>query len=127
MLDPIEAFLAGYPLEVQSISRRLRAMVKSAMPQAHEVLFASHNHFAYGISESMGDRICYICPMKDYVRLGFMFGTHLADPEQLLVGTGKRLRHVKVRTMQEASQPALQLLVEAAWTDALTHMHTRKI
>ena len=37
MIDPIEAFLADYTPEVQDISRVLRAMVKSAMPQAHEV------------------------------------------------------------------------------------------
>ncbi len=104
----------------------LCAMVKSAMPQAHEVLFASHNHIGYSFSsESMADRICYVCPMKDYVRLGFMFGTHLAEPEQLLVGEGKRLRHVKVRSVQEARRPALRQLVEAAWADALAHMKKR--
>ncbi|SRR6266581_5488781 len=122
MTDPIEEFLAGYSPEMQAISRTLRAMVKHAMPQANEVLFARDNHFAYGMSESMRDRIVYICPMRDYVRLGFMFGTHLADPGQMLVGEGKRLRHVKVKTVQEASQPALERLVEAAWEDAQTHM-----
>ena len=126
MIDPIEAFLADYPPEVQEISRILRRMVNSTMPQAHEVLFASQNHIGYSFSsESMADRICYVCPMKDYVRLGFMFGTHLPDPEQLLVGEGKRLRHVKVRSVQEANRPALRELVEAAWADALTHMKKR--
>ena len=84
MTDPIEEFLAGYSPDMQAVSRTLRAMVKHAMPQANEVLFARDNHFAYGMSESMRDRIVYICPMRDYVRLGFMFGTHLADPGQML-------------------------------------------
>ena len=119
MLDPIEAFFAGYTPDVQAISRTLRAMVKSAMPEANEILFASHNHIGYALGKSICDRICYICPMKDYARLGFMFGTHLDDPNQLLVGTGKRLRHVKVRSVQEASNPALERLVEAAWADAV--------
>jgi hypothetical protein len=122
MPDPIEAFFAGYPPDVQAISRTLRAMVQDCMPQAHEILFASHNHIGYGWSESMRDRIVYICPLKDYVRLGFMYGTHLADPDQMLVGEGKRLRHVKVRSVQEAGHAALEQLVEAAWADALTHM-----
>jgi hypothetical protein len=30
--------------------------------------------------------------MRDYVRLGFMFGGYLEDPNQMLEGTGKRLR-----------------------------------
>jgi hypothetical protein len=60
--------------------------------------------------------------MKDYVRLGFMFGTHLADPNQMLIGEGKRLRHVKVKTVNDASNEALERLVEEAWMDAVSHM-----
>ena len=118
MTDPIEEFLVGYSPDMQAVSRTLRAMVKHAMPQANEVLFARDNHFAYGMSESMRDRIVYICPMRDYVRLGFMYGGFLPDPEGMLVGTGKRLRHVKVRTLQGADDPAIERLLEAAWADA---------
>ncbi|HEV2583430.1 MAG TPA: DUF1801 domain-containing protein [Ktedonobacteraceae bacterium] len=125
MHDPIEEFLEGYPPEMQVVSRILRARVRDAMPCAREVLFARHNHFAYALSESRADTIVYICPMKEYVRLGFMFGTHLNDPQQLLVGTGKQLRHVKVRTVEEANMPALRGLVEEAWADAQTHMKKR--
>lgn len=125
MHDPIEEFLEGYPPEMQVVSRILRSMVRDAMPGAREVLFARHNHFAYASSESRADTIVYICPMKEYVRLGFMFGTHLNDPQQLLVGTGKQLRHVKVRTVEEANMPALRGLVEEAWADAQTHMKKR--
>ncbi|HEY6539733.1 MAG TPA: DUF1801 domain-containing protein, partial [Ktedonobacteraceae bacterium] len=72
------------------------------------------------------DTICYICPLKDYVRLGFMYGTNLPDPHQLLTGEGQRLRHVKVRTNEEAKNPALKQLVEDAWADALTHMKKKQ-
>jgi len=126
MQDPIEAFFAGYPPEVQAISRALRAMVQRAMPQANEILFAKQNHIAYSFSKSRNDTISYICPLKDYARLGFMYGTSLADPHRMLIGEGKRLRHVKVRTIEEASNPALQYLVETAWADALTHMKKRQ-
>ena len=122
MQDSIEAFFASYPPEVQSISRTLRAMVQNAMPQANELLFAKQNHIAYSFSMSRRDTICYICPLKDYARLGFMYGTHLPDPHQMLTGEGLRLRHIKVRTAEEASNPALKQLVESAWADALTHM-----
>ena len=120
--DPIEAFFAGYSSEVQAICRTLRTMVRSGMPEAKEVLFARHNHTGYLFTESMHDRVCDICPLKDYVRLGFDYGGYLADPEQMLEGTGKRMRHVKVRTVKEAENPALKHLVEAAWAYAITHM-----
>lgn len=122
MLDPIDDFFVQYPETVQVLSRKLRAMVKSAMPQANELLFASQNHVAYSYSHSSNETICYVCPLKDYVRLGFMFGSHLPDPDQILVGEGKRLRHVKVRTVESADTPALESLVITAWADAITHM-----
>lgn len=124
-LDPFEAFFANYPADIQGISRTLRAMVKSTMPQAHEILYARHNHIGYAFTESMADRICYICPMQNYVRLGFMFGSHLSNPHHMLVGEGKRLRHVKVRTTQEANNPALKQLVEEAWAEILATHHSQ--
>ena len=102
---------------MQAISHMLRDMVRTAMPAAIEVLYAKHNHIGYGLSESMADRIAYICPMKDYVRLGFMFGGEPPDSQRLLAGEGKRLRHVKVWSVKEARNPALKRLVKAAWTD----------
>lgn len=51
------------------------------------------------------------------VILGFFFGTHLEDPHHLLEGTGARMRHVKVRTLDKADNPALAVLLEAAWLD----------
>ena len=126
MQDPIEEFFGGYPPEVQSISRILRSLVRNVIPQANEILYAQENHIAYSLSKSRRDTICYICPLKDYTRLGFMYGTYLPDPYQLLTGEGKRLRHVKVRTGEEAKNPALKQLVEAAWAEALTHMKSKE-
>lgn len=121
-IDPIEAFFAGYPPDVQAISRMLRVMVNNSMPHAYEVLFAKHNHIGYLFTESMHDRVCYICPLKDYVRLGFDYGGYLDDPEQMLEGTGKRMRHVKLRSVKESENPALKQLVEFAWAYAILHM-----
>jgi hypothetical protein len=36
-------------------------------------------------------------PMRGYVNLGFYQGALLVDPKRLLEGTGKGLRHVKIR------------------------------
>ena len=84
-MDPIEGFFAAYSPDVQAISRKVRTMVNGAMPGANEVLYVRHNHIGYGASQSTGDRVVYICPMKNYVRLGFMRGTQLPDPDQKLV------------------------------------------
>lgn len=113
--DPIAAFFSRYPPDAQAISWELRAMVRAAMPGAHETLYERENHTSYGPSAARRDVICYICPLRDYVRLGFMYGLGLPDPAGLLIGEGKRLRHVKVRSLEAARQPALRHLVEATW------------
>jgi hypothetical protein len=118
MTDPVDEFLAGYPADVQAIGQILRALVKRARPDAIEVLYTRQNHFDYSLSGKMREGIVYICPLQDYVRLGFYYGGDLVDPTHLLVGEGKRLRHVKVRTLADAREPALEQLVRAAWASA---------
>jgi len=73
---------------------------------------------SYSVSVSPFDRICYIAPQKQgYVNFGFFFGAALPDPEHLLVGEGKRMRHVKVRSVEEARNPALEKLIAMMWKE----------
>jgi hypothetical protein len=73
----------------------------------------------YSVSDSPFDRICYIAPQKkNYVNFGFFFGAGLDDPRKLLIGEGKRLRHVKVWNMEEAKNPALAKLIAETWKEA---------
>jgi hypothetical protein len=43
-----------------------------------------------------------------------MYGADLPDPEGLLEGGGKLLRHVKIRSLEDLEQPALRNLIEEA-------------
>ncbi|MCC6802848.1 MAG: DUF1801 domain-containing protein [Anaerolineae bacterium] len=122
MTDPIDEFLDRYPPDIKAISLALRAQVNKVMPDADEILYASQNHVDYSLTESSRDRIVYICPLQNYVRLGFWFGAHLPDPDHLLVGEGTRLRHIKIRALEEVQRPAIDALLASAWTHAVTHM-----
>ena len=55
---------------------------------------------------------------KGYVNFGFFFGAGLPDSEKLLIGEGKRLRHVKVWGVEEAKNPALAKLIASTWKEA---------
>ncbi len=115
-MSDIDDFLAKYLPEMQAITQRLRAIVNT---RGQEILYAKDNHFGYSFSGKAHERILYICPMQKYVRLGFMRGTQLPDPQQLLVGEGKWLRHIKVKTLEQADDAAVKALVEAAWAYGL--------
>lgn len=84
------------------------------MPGANELL--CHNALGYSLSESPWDRVCYIAHQpKGYVNFGFFFGVDLPDPQNLIEGSGKRIRHVKVYSLSDAKSPALEQLVILAW------------
>ena len=114
MADVVEEFLSNYPEEVRRISAELRNMARRAMRGAHEFLY--YDAINYSLNDSPLGRVCYISPMPTYVTLGFLFGARLDDQHQLLQGIGKRARHVKIRTFEEARNPALKELIKAAWT-----------
>jgi hypothetical protein len=59
----------------------------------------------------------YVNVFKAHVNVGFFHGAELHDPSGLLQGTGKRMRHVKVRPGHGLNVAALSELIESAYTD----------
>jgi hypothetical protein len=113
-LDPIEALLANYTPAVQAICRALRAVAIKALPQAHEFVYHAALNYALDEVVALSTRVCCIAPRKQQVNLEFSSGASLPDPQRLLVGT-RRSRHVPVKTLEAAQNPALARLMEAAW------------
>ena len=54
--------------------------------------------------------------LREWVNLGFYQGVDLADPKELLEGTGARMRHVKIRSIDGAKRPEVGALIKAART-----------
>ncbi len=59
----------------------------------------------------------YVNAFKAHVNVGFFRGAELADPVGLLEGTGKYMRHVKLRPDVDIDATALTGLIESAYTD----------
>lgn len=59
----------------------------------------------------------YVNVFTSHVNVGFFQGWALPDPAQLLQGTGKRMRHVKLKPEKPANDAALKTLIEAAYLD----------
>jgi hypothetical protein len=59
----------------------------------------------------------YVNVFTAHVNVGFFHGAALPDPERLLQGTGKFMRHVKLRPGTATSAAALSRLIEAAYAD----------
>ncbi len=64
----------------------------------------------------------YVNVFSLHVNVGFFQGASLPDPSGLLQGTGKFMRHVRLRPDTEADSAALKKLIEAAYADVKAHV-----
>lgn len=99
--------------EVQTIARRLRELVIELYPPVVEVPWPHQKTVGYGVGpKKMSEHFCYLAPQRDRVNLGFFHGANLMDPDELLEGTGKKLRHIKVRSIDDAERGAIRDLLK---------------
>lgn len=103
---------------VRPIATRLREIVFAGCPDAVEVVRLGDGASCIGVGpKKMSEAHVYIMPLKARVNLGFFHGANVPDPHGLLEGTGKKLRHVKIKTMEDANKPEIEALIAAALTE----------
>jgi hypothetical protein len=66
----------------------------------------------------MKDMFCYIATNAKHVNLGFPRGTSLADPNRVLVGDGKTMRHIKFASVRDVERPFVRRYIQAAMEQA---------
>ncbi len=110
-----DAITAGKTDEIVEIATSLRALIADVMPGVVEVCWGTQQIAGYGIGpKKMSEHFCYIAPMKAHVNLGFMYGADLNDPKKIMEGSGKALRHIKIRSLDQTRDPDIRKLIEAA-------------
>jgi hypothetical protein len=66
----------------------------------------------------------YVNAFKAHVNVGFFRGAELADREGLLEGTGRFMRHVKLRPAETVDAQALRALIQSAYADIKRRLET---
>ena len=66
----------------------------------------------------------YVNTFKSHVNVGFFYGSLLEDPTGLLEGTGKRMRHVKLKPEIRIDEAALRQLIGVAYRDIRHRLDT---
>jgi hypothetical protein len=121
--EHVRTWLEKLPVQHKPIVMALRTLMGTVAPDAHEIIY--HDALGYGPTDAGFDRIVYIAVFSAHINVGFFYGGFLHDPERLLVGSGKRMRHIKIRSTQECANPALASLLEQAWLDGLQRVSRR--
>jgi hypothetical protein len=94
---------------LSGVAKAVRALVKKAVAGCEEYV----NPWKIPTFDLNGP-LCFYMVAKEHVIFGFMRGAMLRDPGELLEGTGKYLRHVKLRSVADVRRPGVRSLLEEA-------------
>ena len=111
--DPaIDRWLKEHRGELGAIAREWFEVMRACGDEVRELL-----HDGCPV-ECLGDApFGYVNVLTPHVNVGFFQGAALPDPARLLQGTGKFMRHVKLKPRTSAYAASLHRLIEAAYAD----------
>ena len=111
--DPaIAAWLAAQPEELRALAAPWVGCLRQCGPDVTELM---HDGLATACVRDVP--FAYVGVFTSHVSVGFFQGASLPDPAALLVGSGKYMRHVKLRPGLAHDEPALRSLIGAAYRD----------
>ena len=109
----VDRLLGEHPPELQAIERALRATIRAAFPGAIEQVDFANKLIAFGRSMKIRGLLFAIIAHKSHVNLQLADGALLPDPAGLIEGTGKRIRHVKARSVEDARSDWVHRVIAA--------------
>jgi uncharacterized protein YdeI (YjbR/CyaY-like superfamily) len=111
--DPdVDAWFSKTDDELRRFARPWFEQMRECGADVRELLHDGHPTACVG-DAAFG----YVNAFRAHVNVGFFHGAMLDDPAGLLEGTGKRMRHVKLRWAQQLNADALSELIAAAYRD----------
>lgn len=111
--DPaVDAWLDERPSGLGAIARRWFEFMRRCGGEVRELLHDGHP------TACVGDAgFAYVNVFREHVNVGFFRGADLDDPQGLLEGTGRFMRHVKLRPDDSIEPAAVEQLIAAAYSD----------
>lgn len=104
-----DSFFDSLPEALAPLARALRNLVLETIPEASESI-----KWGMPVYET-SKLVCALRPSNTYIALQFYeSGTSLADPDGLLEGTGKKMRHMKIRKQADIKRRLLKSWIRQA-------------
>ncbi len=111
--DPaIDAWMKEHAGELGAIAHKWFEVMRNCGDEVRELLHDGCPVACFG-DVPFG----YVNVFISHVNVGFFQGASLFDPVRLLQGTGKFMRHLKLRPGKPANDEALRRLIDSAYSD----------
>ncbi len=115
--DPqLLGFLEAYDPTIASIVLGLREIVIEEAPDTDESIYQVSYTMAiwFGFGPKSKNSFCYITAHKQHVNLGFPYGADLPDPNKVLIGEGKTMRHIKFESNRDLARAFVRRYIQGA-------------
>lgn len=109
-IEEVDQFIENLPEDVQNITVALRKIIFDSSREIMEEYKWSMPNYSYN------GLVCYLQTSKKHVNLGFHKGKELQnnDNKKLLQGTGKTMRHIRMKKMEDIQPEAFTSLIKEA-------------
>jgi hypothetical protein len=115
VVSDLDALLERQTPAVRDVFMALAHLVRDVMPDATEQLDLPDRVLAFGFGPSGGIRLrdfaVGLIPHAAHVNVQLADGARIEDPTVIIEGTGKRIRHVKCRSLDDVARPALRAIL----------------
>ena len=114
--DPqLTLFLEAYDRPIVDLALALREIILEEVPDASESIYRTYTvAIWFGFSEKMKDMFCYIATNARHINLGFPRGSTLPDPNRVLEGDGKTMRHIKFASQSDLERSFVRRYIRAS-------------
>ena len=109
--------------EVSQWFAKLAPPQRELLETLRQLIFDAADNASSPIDEALkwnrpcyaGNRLfCYLQSAKGHVAIGFQQGALLDDPDDLLLGDGKLMRHIKLPLAKKIDENAIRALINSA-------------
>jgi hypothetical protein len=112
----LQGLIDKYQPEIAALARACLKKMRSRLPGATQLVYDNYNALAIGFAPSprASEAIFSIVLYPRWVTLFFLQGAGLPDPDKLLKGGGKVVRHIVLAAATDLDKPAIQALMVIA-------------
>ncbi len=112
----LEGFIDRFTPEVAAAARAALRTLRTLVPGARELVYDNYNALVvgFGPNERAWDAVFSIVVYPRYVTLFFLQGATLPDPDGVLTGNGKVVRHIRLEPVTTLDEPAVRRAIALA-------------